>query len=194
LKVGADFLRQVTPDAGVLISRPSWENHRALFTRAGFAVGEYRYYDPARRGIDAEGMLEDLSAAPSGSIVVLHACCHNPTGYDLSPEQWDAVVAVVGERGHIPFLDMAYQGFSEGLAQDGRAVATFVAAGLNPVVSTSFSKSFSLYGERVGALSLVCEDADEARRVLSQVKIVVRTNYSNPPTLGASVVATCLTT
>jgi len=192
LKIGADFLKFLNPDARVLISTPSWENHRALFTRAGIEVGEYRYYDPARRGIDLDGMLADLRAAASGTIVLLHACCHNPTGYDLTPAQWDEVIAVVKAGGLVPFLDMAYQGFAKSLEEDGAVVRKFVDAGLSFFCSTSFSKSFSLYGERVGALSIVCADADEAKRVLSQVKIVVRTNYSNPPTHGAALVETVL--
>ncbi len=178
----------------MLISDPSWENHRALFANAGFAVDTYAYYDAQRRGVNVEGMLASLRAAAPGTIVVLHACCHNPTGYDLTPAQWDAVVDVVRERGLVPFLDMAYQGFGHGIAEDGAAVGKFVAAGLDVFVATSFSKSFSLYGERVGALSVVCASKDEAERVLSQLKIVVRTNYSNPPTHGAAVVATVLTT
>jgi len=197
LKVGADFLKQVNPAAKVLISAPSWENHRALFTRAGFEVAEYPYYDAARRnegGIDFAAMKAALGAAPAGSIVVLHACCHNPTGYDLTPAQWDDVVAVVKARGLVPFLDMAYQGFGQGIAEDGAAVAKFIGAGLDCLVATSFSKSFSLYGERVGALSVVCVSADEAARVLSQLKITIRTNYSNPPIHGAQIVATVLAT
>ncbi|WP_334135674.1 amino acid aminotransferase, partial [Tepidimonas sp.] len=194
LKIGADFLRKLLPNAQVLISDPSWENHRALFANAGFAVDTYAYYDAQRRGVNVEGMLASLRAAAPGTIVVLHACCHNPTGYDLTPAQWDAVVDVVRERGLVPFLDMAYQGFGHGIAEDGAAVGKFVAAGLDVFVATSFSKSFSLYGERVGALSVVCASKDEAERVLSQLKIVVRTNYSNPPTHGAAVVATVLTT
>jgi aromatic-amino-acid transaminase len=197
LKVGADFLKQLDPQARVLISAPSWENHRALFARAGFDVGEYPYYDPALRsagGIDFAGMKAALQAAEPGNVVVLHACCHNPTGYDLAAAQWDEVVAIVRERGLVPFLDMAYQGFGQGLPEDGAAVGKFVAAGIDLFVATSFSKSFSLYGERVGALSVVCASADEAARVLSQLKIVIRTNYSNPPTHGAQIVATVLST
>jgi aromatic-amino-acid transaminase len=194
LKLGADFLKRLRPDAAVYISDPSWENHRALFATAGFEVRTYPYYDAASRGICFEAMRAALLAAPEGSIVVLHACCHNPTGCDLSPAQWAAVVAVCADRGHVPFLDMAYQGFGEGIAEDGAVVQRFLAAGLPFFVSTSFSKSFSLYGERVGALSVVSSSADEAARVLSQLKIVVRTNYSNPPTFGASVVALVLTT
>ena len=189
LKVGADFLKKINPDAKVLISDPSWENHRALFTNAGFTVESYRYYDAATRGLDFAGMLADLNAAAAGTIVVLHACCHNPTGYDITPAQWDQVIAVVKARALTPFLDMAYQGFGYGIAEDGAVIGKFVDAGLDFFVSTSFSKSFSLYGERVGALSVLCANKDEAARVLSQLKIVIRTNYSNPPTHGGTIVA-----
>ena len=194
LKVGADFLKKLSPSAKVLISDPSWENHRALFTNAGFEVESYPYYDAAKRGVNFEGMLAALNAAPAGTIVVLHACCHNPTGYDITPAQWAQVVAAIKARGLVAFLDMAYQGFGEGIREDGAAVQQFVDAGLDFFVSTSFSKSFSLYGERVGALSVACQSKEEAGRVLSQLKIVIRTNYSNPPTHGAQVVATVLTT
>jgi aromatic-amino-acid transaminase len=192
LKIGADFLKRVSPKAKVLISDPSWENHRALFTHAGFEVATYAYYDAANRGIDFEGMLASLRAAEAGTIVVLHACCHNPTGYDITPAQWDQVIAVVQSRSLTPFLDMAYQGFGHGIAEDGAVIGKFVAAGLRFFVSTSFSKSFSLYGERVGALSVLCQDKEEASRVLSQLKIAIRTNYSNPPIHGGAVVAAVL--
>ncbi len=194
LKLGADFLKRLNPAAQVLISDPSWENHRALFESAGFRVGSYAYYDADKRGVNLEGMLAALHAAAPGTIVVLHACCHNPTGCDITPEQWREVVAAVRSRGLVPFLDMAYQGFGEGIAEDGAAVGAFVDSGLDFFVATSFSKSFSLYGERVGALSVVCESKDEAARVLSQLKRVIRTNYSNPPIHGAMVVAMVLTT
>jgi aromatic-amino-acid transaminase len=194
LKVGADLLRRLHPGAAVLISDPSWENHRALFSQAGFALDSYPYYDPVTRGVRFDAMLAALRAAPAGTVVVLHACCHNPTGCDLSAEQWDAVVAVCREAGLVPFLDMAYQGFGQGIAEDGAAVRKFLDAGLAFLVATSFSKSFSLYGERVGALSAVCASADEAARVLSQLKIVIRTNYSNPPSFGAQLVTLVLTT
>jgi aromatic-amino-acid transaminase len=194
LKVGADFLKRLNPTAKVMISDPSWENHRALFTNAGFTVEAYPYYDAAARGVNFGGMLAALNTAPAGTVVVLHACCHNPTGYDLTPAQWADVVNTVKARGLVAFLDMAYQGFGEGIAQDGAVVGQFMAAGLDFFVSTSFSKSFSMYGERVGALSVVCESKEEAGRVLSQLKIVIRTNYSNPPTFGAQVVATVLNT
>jgi len=192
LKIGADFLKKLNPNAKVLISDPSWENHRALFTSAGFTVESYPYYDAAKRNVNFDGMLAALNAAPAGTVIVLHACCHNPTGYDITSAQWDQVVAVVKAKNLVPFLDMAYQGFGYGLTEDGAAVQKFVAAGLTCFVSTSFSKSFSLYGERVGALSVLCENKEEADRVLSQLKIVIRTNYSNPPTHGGAVVAAVL--
>lgn len=194
LKVGADLLKRMRPDAKVLISNPSWENHRALFEGSGFQVEQYPYYDAGKRGVDVEGMVGALAAAAPGTIVVLHACCHNPTGYDIAPADWDRVIAAVKDRGIVPFLDMAYQGFGEGIAEDGAVVARFMDAGLDFFIATSFSKSFSLYGERVGALSVVCASKDEAERVLSQLKRVIRTNYSNPPTHGAQVVALVLTT
>ena len=192
LKVGADFLKKLSPAAKVLISDPSWENHRALFVQAGFTVEAYPYYDAARRGIDFAGMLAALNAAAEGTIVVLHACCHNPTGYDITAAQWDQVVAACTARKLVPFLDMAYQGFGYGIAEDGAVIGKFVASGQTFLVSTSFSKSFSLYGERVGALSVLCESKEEAARVLSQLKTVIRTNYSNPPTHGGTVVAMVL--
>jgi aromatic-amino-acid transaminase len=194
LKIGADFLRRFNPGAQVWISDPSWENHRALFEYAGFTVNSYPYYDPATRGLDFDGMMGALNRLPAGSILVLHACCHNPTGVDLAPQQWEQVIATVKTRNVLPFLDIAYQGFAEGLDSDAAAVRRF--AELCPVVfvSSSFSKSLSLYGERVGALSVVSTDVDEAARVLSQLKRVIRTNYSNPPTHGGQIVATVLTT
>ncbi len=194
LKVGADLLKRMNPNASVLISDPSWENHRALFEGAGFSVAHYPYYDAARRGIDFDAMLAALNAAAAGTIVVLHACCHNPTGYDITLAQWGRVIEAVKARALVPFLDMAYQGFGHGIKEDGAAVELFMQAGLDFFVATSFSKSFSLYGERVGALSVVCGTKDEAARVLSQLKRVIRTNYSNPPTHGAQVVALVLTT
>ena len=194
LKLGADFLKKLSPGAKVLISDPSWENHRALFTQAGFDVGTYRYYDSATRSLNFEGMLADLKAAAPGTVVVLHACCHNPTCYDISAAQWDQVIEAVKAGKLTPFLDMAYQGFGHGIAEDGAVVGKFVAAGLDVFVATSFSKSFSLYGERVGALSVVCSTKEEAAKVLSQLKIMVRTNYSNPPIHGAAIVAQVLGT
>lgn len=192
LKIGADFLRRAAPNAKVLISRPSWENHRAVFEFAHFEVQEYDYYNAETHGLDLQGMLKSLSNAQAGDIAVLHVCCHNPTGVDLSEAEWAQVAKVCDERALIPFLDMAYQGFSQGIDQDAVALRVFVDAGLNLLVANSFSKSFSLYGERVGALSIVTASADEKARVVSRVKQVIRTNYSNPPTHGGSIVATIL--
>ena len=192
LKIGADFLKKLNPQAKVLISDPSWENHRALFSSAGFTVESYRYYDAKNRGVDFAGMLADLHAAAPGTIILLHACCHNPTGYDITAAQWDQVIAAIQAKSLVPFLDMAYQGFGHGIAEDGAVIGKFVAAGLDFFVSTSFSKSFSLYGERVGALSVLCKNKDECDRVLSQLKIVIRTNYSNPPIHGGAIVAAVL--
>jgi aromatic-amino-acid transaminase len=194
LKIGADFLKKYYPTSKLLISDPSWENHRSLFTSAGFTVESYPYYDAAKRGINFDGMLAALSAAVPKTIVLLHACCHNPTGYDLTPAQWDQIIAVIKAKDLVSFLDMAYQGFGFGIQEDGAVIAKFVAAGLDFFVSTSFSKSFSLYGERVGALSVACASKEECDRVMSQIKLVIRTNYSNPPTHGASVCAMALNT
>jgi aromatic-amino-acid transaminase len=192
LKIGADFLRKLLPEAAVWISDPSWENHRQLFEAAGFSVNTYPYYDAATHGLNFAGMERKLNELPAGSIVVLHACCHNPTGVDLSREQWATVLEIVRARGLVPFLDLAYQGFAEGLEADAYPARLF-AEGMNPVfLSSSFSKSFSLYGERVGALSVVTASAEEAMRVLSNLKRVVRTLYSNPPTHGSQIVATVL--
>ena len=193
LKLGADFLKRLRPQAQIWISNPSWENHRALFEAAGFAVNTYRYYDPATRGVDFAGMLADLKAMPSGDIALLHACCHNPTGADLTTAQWDQVIEVVNANGLVAFLDMAYQGFGDGIEEDGAVVRRFTEAGGPLFVSNSFSKSISLYGERVGALSIVATDTAEAARVLSQMKRVVRTNYSSPPMHPGQVVAMTLT-
>lgn len=192
LRIGADFLHRLNPDALVAISDPSWENHRALFEAAGFKVENYRYYDAATHGLDFAGMLASLKSYPAGSIVVLHACCHNPTGVDLDDAQWAQVVDVVRTNGLVPFLDIAYQGFGESLEADAAAVRRFADADLAFLVASSFSKSFSLYGERVGALTLITGSREESARVLSQVKRVIRTNYSNPATHGGTVVAAVL--
>lgn len=192
LKLGADFLKRFAPDAQVWISDPSWENHRALFESAGFVVNNYPYYDAATHGVNFDAMLNALNTMPAGSIVLLHACCHNPTGADLTADQWTKVIDAVTTRGLVPFLDMAYQGFGAGITEDGEVVRRFAAAGGPLFVSNSFSKSFSLYGERVGALSIVAGSAEETARVLSQLKRVIRTNYSNPPSHGGKTVATVL--
>jgi aromatic-amino-acid transaminase len=192
LKVGADFLKRIAPGAKVWISEPSWENHRQLFEAAGFSVASYPYYDPRTHGLDFPGMRRALEALPAGDIVVLHACCHNPTGVDLSPQHWSETLAIVQSRGLTPFLDLAYQGFGDGLDADALAARAFAGAGIPVFLSSSFSKSFSLYGERVGAFSVVTGSDEEAARVLSQVKRIVRTNYSNPPTHGSQLVAAVL--
>ena len=194
LKLGANFLKRISPNAQVYISDPSWENHRALFESAGFVVNNYPYYDTTTKGVNFDGMLSSLKSMPAGSIVLLHACCHNPTGADLTDQQWAQVIHVVTERGLVPFLDMAYQGFGDGITEDGKVVGMFAAAGGALFVSNSFSKSFSLYGERVGALSIVAANAEEAARLMSQLKRVIRTNYSNPPMHGGQVVAMALAT
>ena len=192
LKLGADYLKRLLPNATVYISDPSWENHRALFESAGFPVDTYPYYDAATRGVNFEGMKAKLGSLAAGSIIVLHACCHNPTGADLNEAQWRETIEIIRARGLIAFIDMAYQGFADGISEDALALNLFSASGLQFFVSSSFSKSFSLYGERVGALSIVTAAKDEAARVLSQVKRVIRTNYSNPPTHGGAVVAAVL--
>jgi aromatic-amino-acid transaminase len=192
LRIGADFLRRLSPDAEVWISEPSWENHRQLFTAAGFKVNSYAYYDANTHGLDFAAMARDLNGLPAGSIVVLHACCHNPTGVDLTQENWRSVLEIVRSRGLIPFLDLAYQGFADGLEADAYPARLFAGEMAPVLLASSFSKSFSLYGERVGALSVVTGNADEAKRVLSQLKSVVRANYSNPPTHGSQIVAIVL--
>ena len=192
LKVGADFLRRFAPGAQVWISDPSWENHRALFEGAGFTVNTYTYFDATTHGLDFAGMIAALEQIPAGSVVVLHACCHNPTGVDPTPAQWPRIIDLVRARGLVPFLDIAYQGFGDGIDQDGSVVRAFAATPGPLLVASSFSKSFSIYGERVGALSVVATDKDEAARVLSQVKRTIRANYSNPPTHGGQIVATVM--
>jgi aromatic-amino-acid transaminase len=192
LKIGADFLKRMNPSAKAAISDPSWENHRALFEGAGFDVIAYPYYDAATHGVAFEQLLAAFNGYERGTVVVLHACCHNPTGVDLNGEQWQQIVDVVKSRGLVPFLDIAYQGFADGIDADAYAVRLFADAGVSCLISSSFSKSFSLYGERVGALTIVTADKDETTRVLSQLKRVIRTNYSNPPTHGGTVVAAIL--
>ena len=192
LKVGADFLKRYFPSSGVWVSDPTWENHIAIFEGAGFEVSTYPWYDSETNGVRFAAFLEKLNSLPEQSIVLLHPCCHNPTGADLTPAQWDEVVDVLKARTLIPFLDIAYQGFGAGMEEDAYAIRAIAHAGLPALVSNSFSKIFSLYGERVGGLSVVCEDADAAGRVLGQLKATVRRNYSSPPNFGAQLVATVL--
>jgi aromatic-amino-acid transaminase len=194
LKIGGDFLKRLLPQSKVYISDPSWENHRALFEACGFEVDVYPYFDAETRGVRFDAMIAHLKSLPAGAIVLLHACCHNPTGADLTDAQWAEVVEVCKARNLVPFLDMAYQGFADSIEQDAIAVRLFVQSGMSFVISSSFSKSFSLYGERVGALSIVTASKDEAARVLSQLKRTIRTNYSNPPTHGGAIVAAVLAT
>ena len=192
LKVGADFLKKYFPDSGVWVSDPTWENHVAIFEGAGFKVATYPWFDSETNGVRVDALLEKLNTLPARSIVLLHPCCHNPTGADLTHAQWDAVIEVLKNRNLIPFLDIAYQGFGAGMEEDAYAIRAAASAGLPVLVSNSFSKIFSLYGERVGGLSVVCEDAEAAGRVLGQLKATVRRIYSSPPNFGAQVVATVL--
>ena len=192
LKVGADFLKSYFPASGVWVSDPTWENHIAIFEGAGFEVSTYPWFDNDSNGVRVDALLETLSGLPARSIVLLHPCCHNPTGADLTNAQWDAVIEVLKARDLIPFLDIAYQGFGAGMEEDAYAIRAIADAGLPALVSNSFSKIFSLYGERVGGLSVVCDDAATAERVLGQLKATVRRNYSSPPHFGAQLVATVL--
>ncbi|ECG1194125.1 aromatic amino acid transaminase [Salmonella bongori] len=192
LKVGADFLKRYFPDSGVWVSDPTWENHVAIFTGAGFEVSTYPWYDESTHGVRFNDLLATLNTLPARSIVLLHPCCHNPTGADLTPSQWDAVIEIMKTRDLIPFLDIAYQGLGAGMEEDAYAIRAIASAGLPALVSNSFSKIFSLYGERVGGLSIVCEGADIAERVLGQLKATVRRIYSSPPNFGAQVVAAVL--
>ncbi len=192
LRVGGDFVKRLETNAPAAISVPSWENHRGIFESAGYQVLEYSYFDPKTRGVDFEGMVKSLESFPAKTLVILHACCHNPTGADLTPDQWKKIISICQTRQLIPFLDIAYQGFATGIEEDGAAVQLFADSGMSFFVSSSFSKSFSLYGERVGALSIVTQSKEESARVLSQLKRVIRTNYSNPPTHGAAIVAMVL--
>lgn len=192
LKVGADFLKRYFPNSGVWVSDPTWDNHVAIFEGAGFSVKTYPWFDDTTKGVRVNALIETLNTLPAQSIVLLHPCCHNPTGSDLTNDQWDAVVEVLKARELIPFLDIAYQGFGAGMEEDAYAIRAIASAGLPALVSNSFSKIFSLYGERVGGLSVVCDDAESASRVLGQLKATVRRNYSSPPNFGAQVVSTVL--
>lgn len=192
LKIGADFLKRWFSDVTVWVSNPTWENHIAIFEGAGLAVNKYPYYDPHTGGVDFEAMIDCLRALPDRDVVLLHPCCHNPTGADLTTVQWDKVIEVVKERNLIPFLDMAYQGFGDGFTQDLYAVSAMEKSGVSFLLSNSFSKIFSLYGERTGALSVVCHSKDEAERVLGQLKATVRRSYSSPPAYGATLITEVL--
>lgn len=194
LKVGGDFLKRYFPDSQVWVSDPTWDNHRAMFEGAGFVVNTYPYYDPATCGLKFDAMMDAIRALPAKSIVLLHACCHNPTGVDLSEAQWNELIPVLRDRQLLPYLDIAYQGFGDGIDADAYAIRALADAGVPFFVANSFSKSFSLYGERVGGLSVVCPDKDQAGRVLGQLMSAVRRNYSSPPTHGGQIVARVLQT
>ena len=198
LKVGGDFLKRYFPASNVWVSDPTWDNHRAMFEGAGFNVSTYPYYDAATGGLRFAEMLDAIRVLPEQSIVLLHACCHNPTGVDLTPAQWAELIPVLHERRLIPYVDIAYQGFGDGIQADAaavRALAAYRGADGTPITffcASSFSKSFSLYGERCGGLSVVCPDREQAERVLGQLKSTVRKNYSSPPTHGSQIVARVL--
>jgi aromatic-amino-acid transaminase len=192
LKVGADFIKRYFPDSAVYLSDPTWDNHRAVFEGANLVCKTYPYYDPATGGLRFDAMLAALKALPERSVVLLHACCHNPTGVDLTPAQWQALVPVLRDGGLIPFLDLAYQGYGDSIEADAYSVRLFADEGLSFFVANSFSKSMSLYGERCGALSVVCPDAGQAVNVLGQLKFTIRRNYSNPPLHGGQLVARVL--
>ena len=193
LKVGADLLKRYFPDSKVYLSDPTWDNHRAVFEGSGHSCETYPYYDPATGGLRFDALLAHFNSLPARSVVVLHACCHNPTGVDLTQDQWRALVPVIRERQLLPFLDLAYQGYGDGIEEDAFAPRLLADAGLSFLIANSFSKSMSLYGERCGALSVVCPDADQAARVLGQMKFMIRRNYSNPPMHGGQIVAKVLT-
>lgn len=193
LKLGADVIRRLAPDSTVMLSRPTWGNHPSIFGGAGLRVAEYPYFDPATGGVDWPAMRDAVAAMAPGTVVLLHACCHNPTGADLRPEDWQELAGLIRDRGLIPFLDMAYAGFAEGLEADSRPARLLAGLGVPLLVATSFSKSFALYGERVGALSVVAADAGQAKLVLEKLKVAIRTNYSTPPSHGALLVSTILT-
>lgn len=194
LSIGADFIHRFFENTTVAISNPSWENHRALFEYAGLPVVDYTYYDAITHNVNVNAMLDDLNHLPERSVVVLHACCHNPTGMDLSMAEWERVMRVCQQKQLIPFLDMAYQGFAIDVQTDARVVRLFATSGLPVFIANSFSKSFSLYGERIGALSIVTSNKIEAARVLSQIKRIIRTNYSNPPRHGAEIISLIMNT
>lgn len=194
LKLAADLLRRSCPQARVWLSDPTWENHEQIFSQAGFAVQYYPYYDAVNGKLRFDSMLQALQGAPTGTIVVLHACCHNPTGVDLDDEQWDALIALCQRQGLVPLFDLAYQGFGQGLEEDAEPIRKALRSGLEFLVASSFSKNFSLYGERCGALNIVCHDAAAAQGVLGQIKQLIRGNYSTPPTFGAALVAQVLCT
>ena len=194
IKIGADLLKRYFPASEVWVSSPTWDNHRSMFEGAGFKVHDYPYYDASTGGVNFAAMLDTLQSLPAKSIVLLHPCCHNPTGVDLNQEQWLQVIAVAKANQLIPFMDIAYQGFGDGLDEDAFAIRAMTEAGVSFLLSNSFSKNLSLYGERCGGLSVICQNAEEANRVLGQMKFTVRRNYSSPPTHGGQVTAAVMNT
>ncbi len=192
LRVGADLLKKFKPASKVWVSAPTWANHKGIFTAANFEIADYPYYDPETKGVDFAAMLAALESVPAGDVVLLHVCCHNPTGVDLSADQWDRIVALAKSKGWTPFLDFAYQGFGSSIEEDRGAVEKFAAAGIDLVISSSFSKNFGLYNERTGALTLVCPTAQEAAVAMSHLKKTIRVNYSNPPAHGGLSASTVL--
>jgi len=193
LRVGSEFLVDQFPGAEIYIPNPTWGNHKAIFTRAGFKVNQYRYFKAATKGLDFEGMVEDISNAPNGSIILLHVCSHNPTGVDPSEAQWQQILEVVQRKKLLPFFDSAYQGFASGSTdKDAYAVRLFEAAGVELLVAQSYSKNMGLYGERIGAINVVCKSVEARKAVESQLKIQIRAMYSNPPRHGASIAAIIL--
>ena len=194
IKIGADLLKRYFPASEVWVSSPTWDNHRSMFDGAGFKVHDYPYYDASTGGVNFAAMLDTLKSLPAKSIVLLHPCCHNPTGVDLNQEQWLQVIAVAKANQLIPFMDIAYQGFGDGLDEDAFAIRAMTEAGVSFLLSNSFSKNLSLYGERCGGLSVICQNAEEANRVLGQMKFTVRRNYSSPPTHGGQVTAAVMNT
>ena len=188
LKLGVDLMRSACALTLGATSKPTWTNHNDILSLAGFKVTGYRYYNSETKTVDFEAMREDLLALPEKTLVILHACCHNPTGYDLEPSQWEEVIEICRARNLVPFLDMAYQGFKAGLEEDAQTIRLFAKSGLSFLAASSFSKSFNLYGERVGALTVVTQSEDEALRVKSHLKRCARANYSNPPSFGARIV------
>ena len=192
LRVGADFIKRWLPGSALWVSDPTWDNHRAMFEGAGITVNTYPYYNAKSGGLAFDAMLATLRALPARSLVLLHACCHNPTGVDLTPAQWLALVPVLRERELVPYLDLAYQGYGDGIAEDAFAVRLLASEGLSFFVANSFSKSMSVYGERAGALSVVCPTAAEAELVLGQLKATVRRNYSSPAIHAAGIVSRVL--
>lgn len=191
LRLGGEFLVQETSKS-IFIPTPSWPNHKIVFSRAGLKVHHHRYYNEKTHQIDFEGMCEDITNMPPGSTIVLHACCQNPTGIDLNFQQWQEISVLIKKQRIIPFFDFAYQGFNISVDDDAHPIRHFISAGHELLVASSFSKNFGLYGERVGALSVITHHKESATKVGSQIKQLIRGNYSNPPRHGAQIVADIL--